>query len=765
MAQDPDRPLDDGKVRLPRVDAGMNRIAPAERRGSKDSDRSVAFRTTSQLKDPRDPQFLYKMRRRYEMCVKADSEGRKDELDDNKFYVGDQWPADIVAQRNQDHRPCITVNKLPTFVHQVTNEQRMNRLQISVSPIGDRGDPEAAKMYRGLIRYFERESQADIAYDWAFECAAKMGEGYWRTLTEYSAPDSFRQTIVIRRIRNHFTVHLDPNHQEPDGDDAKFGFITEWIPRDEFKRLWPDADPMPWNEGGIGEQMREWIGQYNIRIAEYFEIETEKRRLVKLSNGHVGWWDEVDPEVKSRLEVVDSRESDVPKVSWYKVTGVEVLEQHPWPGHSIPIVKVIGDEHDIEGKVRYSGIVRNAKDAQRTYNYSVTSEMEVVALQPKAPYIGAEGQFEGHENDWKQANTKSYAYLEYRQKDLEGQPAPPPIRLPFTTQPSTWAAMKQAAAADMQATTGIRFDATIQERVYDESGRALRELRKAGDMGSFHYTDNLARSLRRQGEIYLDLIPKVLSERQVATILREDDSEEQILIDPGAEKASGDGEHPLIPGRSIKVFNPKIGKYGVTVTIGPAYATRRIEAAESMMAFVRAMGPAQPQLITAIADIVAKYQDWPGAEEFQGRLAKLVAELHPNLAMPDIKDVPPQVQATLQSQAKQLQQLQIQLTAAMKQIADQNADRAQRQDKIDKDFEAKLIGIVAAIESKAAELQQRQQGSLLDLQQKRESEFDKKVGTQLQSLAEGVIGLRDALMQGVRRVEEDGVTVTGPESD
>jgi hypothetical protein len=720
MAQDPDRPLDDGRVRMPRVDSAMNRVAPSAGpggRGTKDDDKPVALRQGSgrRVRGVAEKQAeIVKSRKRYDLCTKANQETRKDELDDLKFFAGEQWPSHTLIERTDQRRPCLTINKVPTFVHQVTNEERMNRPAIGFSPIGDKGDPDVARMLAGVVRYWERECQAEIAYDWGFESTVKIGEGYWRTVTCYAEPDSFQQTVAVQRIRNTFTVYLDPAHQDPTGADAKYAFITDMVPREEFKALWPDADPMNWQQGGPGDGLKDWITQDRVRIAEYFSIEYDERQLVHLANGHVGYEDELD-EGARRLEVINRRTAHVPKVIWSKMSGVEILEEEDWLGTTIPIVKVIGDEIDIEGKVKYAGIIRFAKDAQRSYNYAVSAETEIIALQPKAPYVGVEGQFEGHEEEWKQSNVKNMPYLEYKQTDLTGQPAPPPQRQPFPTQPSAWAALKQAAAQDMNATTGIRFDATLQEKTYDESGRALRELRRAGDVGSFHYTDNCARSLRRQGEIFLELIPKLLDTKQIITILRENGDEEQVQVDPGAPQAYGEGRNPVSQ-KVMKIFNPGIGRYGVTVTIGPSYATKRVEAAESMMDFVRAL----PQAGQLVMDLIAKNQDWPDADQFATRLAKA---LPPQVLSPEVKDVPPQVQAMLQQLQQQIQQMTAERAAMMQQLTDQSADRQQRQDKIDKDFEAKLLGIV----------------------QKAEDSHNQQVATELKALAEGVNLLREQL--------------------
>jgi hypothetical protein len=307
--------------------------------------------------------------------------------------------------------------------------------------------------------------------------------------------------------------------------------------------------------------------------------------------------------------------------------------------------------------------------------------------------------------------------LQYKPETLNGKLLPPPTRQQPEGPPASVVNAKQGAAQDMMATTGIRFDATMQERTYDESGRALRELRERGDIGSFHFFDNLARSLRHTGVLIVDLIPKVYDTSRILTILREDDSEEQIKIDPNSPKATVEGQHP-VTGKKLKIFNPTMGKYGVTVTIGPSYATKRIEAAESMMAFVRAV-PAAGQLVM---DLIAKNQDWPGAEEMATRLAKA---LPPNLLTPDQKDVPPQIQAMLQAMDSQIKQLSQERVQLMQALTEQQSDRAQRQDKIDKDFETKLLGIV----------------------QKAEAAYSTHVGSQLKDLAEGVRMLHEHLSE------------------
>lgn len=674
-----------GTLSLPDLAPGMNR--------GKLNNAAIDDRGSKQRTKAEDEKILERMHKRFSWVVSNDDENRAAMIDDRKFLAGDQWPADVQQQRNTEKRPCLTINRLPTFVHQVTNAARENRPSINISPVGDRSNKDGAKVFKGWIRAIERHSHADIAYDTSLSDAVSSGIGYIRLTTEWAKEDSFEQVPMIKRVRNPFTVYLDPMRQEPDASDARFGFVTEKMARDEFEREYPEAQPMPFSLTGQGEKFQAWVYPEEIRVAEYYEITQEPRELVSLSTGYVGWEDDLDDLVRQKMkngtiEVLDRRTSTDRKVMWYKVTAIEILEREEWPGAWVPIIPVLGDELDIEGKVKLSGVVRGAKDAQRMYNYWATTETEIVALAPKAPWLIAEGQDEGWENEWKTANTRSRPALHYKPTTLEGHPVPAPSRPSPVPIPEGVVTAKQGAAQDMMATTGIRFDASLQERMSDESGRAIRELQRKGDIGAFHFYDNLRRSMEFLGKQLVDLLPKLVTKEQTVTILAEDDTEQHVKIVPNLGKAYQEqqGKDGL-----VRFFNPKFGEYGVTVDIGPSYATKRIEASESMMEFVKA----NPQSAQFVMDLIADEMDWPGAEKIAARLAKTIP---PQLLAPDMKDIPPQVQAMLQALQSQLQQQGQALQGAMKQLQDKQADREIALQKIESDFEAKLLGILAKTE-------------------------------------------------------------------
>jgi hypothetical protein len=392
----------------------------------------------------KDKDLLSTMRHRMTMAISAYSTSREDELDDLRFMAGSpdnnwQWPQDVLSTRGSvqgqtiNARPCLTINKLPQHVKQVTNDQRQNRPSGKVIPANDDADVEVAAIYDGIVRHIEYMSDADVAYDTACENQVTYGEGYIRILTEYCDEDSFDQDLRIGRIRNSFSVYMDPMIQDPCGSDAQWCFITEDITKDEYERMYPDAMPCTSiQQQGVGDQaITQWINENTVRIAEYFYIDYEKSELLLFPGEVTAFKDSMEAKQMQAMgfEPVRKRKVDRRKVMWVKTNGYEVLEEREWAGKWIPVVRVIGNEFEVDGEIHISGIVRNAKDAQRMYNYWVSQEAEMLALAPKAPFIGYGGQFEGYEHQWKTANTTNWPYLEVNPDVTDGAGQV----LPFTT--------------------------------------------------------------------------------------------------------------------------------------------------------------------------------------------------------------------------------------------------------------------------------------------------------------------------------------------
>jgi len=604
--------------------------------------------------------LLRQGREAFTRCKDAEDHNRDTALDDIKFSrLGEQWPASIIKQRELEHRPCLTINKMPAFIRQVVNDARQNKPSIKVHPVDSAADVETADVMNGLIRNIEYTSNADVAYDTAVECAVGGGFGYFRISLDYAFDDSFDMDIMIERVANPFSIYGDPNSTAADSSDWDVAFVVDRMAKSEYKRKykgkatvdWDDTDA--WSEAGD-----DWRDDETVMVAEWWLREEVERTIVKLDDGRILDRDELDkdPDLKFGLEagllnIVGERKTKGHKVTQRIMSGAEILETNEWPGRFIPIVPVYGDEFDIEGKRYLRSLIHSAKDAQRMFNYWRTTSTELVALSPRVPYIGEEGAFDVDDN-WSTANTTSHPFLEYARGRT------PPQRQPLDMGVAAGALQEALNASDdMKSIIGL-YDASLGARSNETSGKAIMARQREGDVATFHFIDNMARAIRHAGRIIIDLIPKVYDAPRVVRVIGEDGSEESKQVNQPAPKMDPETGKPVME----KVTDPNTGqetmqavmamhdltagKYDLTVTTGPSFTTRREEAAAQMTEMIRAYPDAAPY----IADILAKNFDWPGADE----IAERFKAMRPNQGE---QGLPPEIQQGLQQMQQQMQQL------------------------------------------------------------------------------------------------------------
>ncbi len=612
------------------------------------TDESEAVDTDGLLKEGREA---------FEQCQDYEQDNRRQALEDIKFSrLGEQWPAEILKQRERDKRPALTINKMPAFIRQVANDARQNKPSIKVHPVDSGADVHTADVINGLIRNIEYTSNADVAYDTAIENSVSGGFGYWRIGMDYAYDDSFEMDLSIERVANQFSVYGDPHSMSADSSDWNVAFVVERMSRDEFSAKYKgaknadnddvcvDFDSDAWSD------VQGWLEDESVIVAEWWRREVVETEIVRLSNGMTLSKDEIEknPDLQTGLEtgvfqIVDTRKSKTHKVTQVIMTGADIIEVNDWPGRYIPIVPVYGDEIVVEGKRYFRSLIHNAKDAQRMFNYWRTTSTELVALAPRVPFIGPKDAFVSDADRWATSNSESHAYLEY-----DGPIAP--TRMPLDSGPAAGALQEALNASDdMKAIIGL-YDASLGARSNETSGKAISARQREGDVATFHFIDNLSRAIRHTGRILIDLIPKVYSGERVVRVLGEDGSakpvqingsEPQPVTDPQGKPQADDQGEAL-----MALYDLTAGKYDLTVTSGPSFTTRREEAAAQMTELLRAY----PQGAPAMVGLMAKNFDWPGADE----LAERFEAMNPA----NQQQIPPEVQQQLQRMQQAIEQLQ-----------------------------------------------------------------------------------------------------------
>ncbi len=594
-----------------------------------------------------DEEILGDVRTYLKECIEEEDEERGKMLDDLRFCTLDQWPSEIRSERENDiengPRPCLTIDKINQYIVQILNDTRQGKPGINVRPQDSAADIETAKILKGVVRNIEDQSSADIAYTTAIESAIKVGLGYFRITTEYVSDDSFDQEIFIRSIPNTFSVYLG-KHILPDGSDAERGYIVEQIPVTKFKELFPKAKCESKDFDGIDAAvLGYWRTTETITVVEEFCFKRDNYELYFLADGttisaddYAKWPEAAGP----KPEIQDKRMTSRKQLKWRKVTGVEVLEQRDLPGKYIPIVEVVGRESWVEGRRHVWGLVRPAKDSLRMYNYWASTITERMGLAPKQPYIAAEGQIEGREQEWKTANKSNRSVLLYKAVDVNGNALPAPKREGPIQMEAALLQQMQVIEHDVQTSLGM-FKASVGETESQQSGRAILALQRESDTGTYHFGANLGISIRHAGRIVVDMVPHYYDTKRVLRIIGEDGEIQSVQIDPEQEES----HRKVQTADGMKsIYNPGVGKYDVSVTVGPSYNTKRMEAAAT---YVELSKGADPASAAVMHYLTVKNSDFSGADE----AAKMLKALLPPAAQQAAasgQPIPPEAMAQIQ---------------------------------------------------------------------------------------------------------------------
>lgn len=525
---------------------------------------------------------------------------------DLEFRAGvGQWDEKVRRQREGADRPCLTVNRCPQFVNQVTGDMRQMNPTFKVVGVNDQ-DKDKVDAINQLLRHITYNSVASDAFFYAADSQVTAGIGHWRVVTEYANDDGEDQEIRIERVDDGVGVVWDPDSTRSDRSDAKWCFVPVDLSMDVFKERYPNAKTSGFRD--IDEYRRStsddtwWAPSDSVRVAEYWIKEIDDDEAAEAGEG----------EGKRKRQKV--------KVCKYIVSHDEILDGPIYWGVSdskpsakhIPIVPLIGEEVRIGNKTIRHGKIRFIKDAQRRLNYFTSAHAEVVALQPKAPFIAAEGQLDAYVDQWSRANVDNLPALIY--KPVPGAPTPQRSQPPVSS--SGIAEGIALAAEDMKAVTGM-YDSSLGARSNETSSIAIRARDQQSDTGTYVYIENFKRALEHTGRIILEVMPHVYDTERVLQIIGDDGAVNEVEINRSV----------LMGGMPFIKNDLTVGKFDLRVETGPSYSTKRQESKDGMMQFLQS----NPNVSPVIADLVAKSQDWPLSDKIAERLKLMLPP--PILAM------------------------------------------------------------------------------------------------------------------------------------
>lgn len=559
-----------------------------------------------------------------------------------RFSLGEQWEAELQNTRLLEQRPCLTINKVEAFIRQITNQQRQQRPQGRAHPVDSFADIKTAEVLNGIFRHIAANSNADSAYDKAFDFAVRIGFGFWRVRTDYTREDSFDQDIFVDSVDDPFSTMVDG--VLPDGSDAERGIITTMIRKSEFKRLYPDANPASFifNDNSDAE----WVNEDEVRVGEFYCLDRVSAKLLMLSN-RIPVFEDDYLKNKEKLDavkvtVVGERASFRRRVTWSKITNAETLETRVIPGRFIPIVPVVGADLLVDGKRRRFGVVKDAMDPQTQFNFWETAATEKMAMTPKAKWLIPAGADEGFENEFAQANVSSKSSLHWNPFDANGRPLPAPTYIQPEGPPVGFMEMVRASSDNLQAVMGM-YDPAMGKPSGQKSGKAVIAEQTQSDQSNFHFYDNLTLSIKHTCRIFLNLTPSIYDVERVQRIIGDDGRPSLVTLN---ERKAGEG------GIETVLHNVTVGQYDVVMDTGPGYNTKRKEGQEAMLQLLGI--PALGEKVASVGDdLIVRMIDSPGMQDLADRLAAS----NPFSKIDEQSDIPPKAQMMIQALQKQTQEM------------------------------------------------------------------------------------------------------------
>lgn len=564
-----------------------------------------------------------------------------------------QWPEKVRREREMSEggaRPCLTFDQTNQFIRQVVNQARRNKPALKFLPVDDESDPRLAEILQGLARQVEYESKADSAYIQALDHAARGGIGWFRLITEevQNAEVEGQQRARVVRVVDPETIWVDPDFVEPDGSDMGWGFAEELLSREAFKKRWPDAELSSFDSEG-------WCDEKHVRVCDYYRV-VEKSQNYILAGGQEyaedDYWEAAKADPMLTAGTVMPRAKTRRIVEVCKISGEEILEQSEFPAEFIPLFPVIGNESWEKGQRKLSGAVRLIRDSQIAYNFERNSEIEAVAIAPKAPWLAPNEAIEGHEHLWRRANQGNLAVLPYNSIDESGQPIAKPERIQPAGLAAGFIAASDRSKADIQSGLGM-FNAAIGNNPNNQSGRAVMALQDKAEVGTFHYVDNLAISISHLGRVLTQVWARIYDQPQIIRILGEDDESEFVRVQPGMGKPYQQVQDRF-SGKETVLIDFEAGRYDARAVVGPAYATRQTEAAAEISELVNG----NPQMLSLLGDVWVKMRNFPEADKIGKRFKALLPPEVKAAEGEGPQQMPPEAQQALQQAAQQIQQLQ-----------------------------------------------------------------------------------------------------------
>lgn len=541
---------------------------------------------------------------------------------------GGQWEGATAAGTKLDDQfekyPKFEINKVATELNRIIAEYRNNRITVKFRPGDKEASEELANKLNGLFRADYEETDGGEACDNAFDDAATGGFGCFRLtsmlVNEYDPMDE-RQRIAIEPIYDPSrSVWFDPDAKKYDKSDALWAFCMYSISPEKYEAEYGKTPPASLDTTTMTSWEYDWFAPEVVYIAKYYEVRKESVDVISYQQpitGEIATYDsdqiaDIEDELAMTGFVEVARRSVKRRRVYVSVVDGDNFLEKPRriPGENIPLIPVYGKRWFIDDIERVEGHIAKAMDPQRLYNLQVSMLADTAAQDPgSTPIVGME-QIRGLEKHWESRNKKRPAFLPLREvKDKAGNVIAPATPAGYT-QPAVLnqalAALLQQTSADIQEVTG--GSQAMQQMPSNIAQDTVNNLMNRSDMASFIYLDNMAKSLKRAGEVWLSMSREVYGSEREVRVVNEDGTDDIALMNAQVVDEQ--------TGQVVALNDLSTGRYDITVDVGPSYTARRDATVAALTNVLSTMLPQDPET-GIIRGIILDNMDGEGLDEFK----------------------------------------------------------------------------------------------------------------------------------------------------
>lgn len=575
---------------------------------------------------------------------------RRQAVADRRFYsiLGAQYEDALGEQF--ENTPRFEYNKVHQSVIRIFNEYRNNRISVMFRPDDADSSSETAETMTGRYRADEQKSNAQEAYDNAFEESVGGGMGAFRYRcvadvdededeTKYKEGDEDTPLrVAIEPIHDADTsVFFNLDAKRQDKADAKRCYVIYSISRRAY-----EADPAYKNfsvasfqkpTGATGTYF-DWCTPDVIYLVDVYEVETKGAASYVYQSRISPDADEVEldeDEQKDAQKIADlqaqgyfhARTERITRrqIHKWRANGCEIMEDCGIvPGRWIPIVVTYGKRWYVDNIERFMGQVRLQKDMQRLLNMMISWLAEIASLTPMEVPILTPQQVAGHQTSWAEGNITRAAYrLVNPIKDKDGNLAPPTMipTLKPPEVPPVLASLMQVCVAAMDQLGGD--NAQEPDMASNISGKAVELITKRIDMQSFIFTDNFGKAMQHGGRVWLSMQKDIMPEGAYkAAIVKPDGTRD--FADMSVPGQTSDGKHTTLN-------DPRVGRYGPIVDVGPSFISRRDATVRALTGMLSIVGAADPAEATVLAAAIIMNMDGEGLEDLKAYYRRKLVQM------------------------------------------------------------------------------------------------------------------------------------------